>query len=99
MNVTEINPGTAGTLPHYFAISLPLTIVTAWIVIAFQSKYIFKEKTHFFKRLGWPAYLFINMIKDRKAKMDEIQIFSDDNSLRSKEVMRGYLRSRVRSCD
>jgi hypothetical protein len=99
MNVAEINPGTEGTLAHYFAAALPLTIATVWIIIAFQSKYIFKEKTHFFKRLGWPAYLFINMIKDRKAKMDEIQIFSDDNSLRSKEVMRGYLRSRVRSCD
>ena len=94
MNVAEINPGTAGTLSHYFAIALPLTIVTAWIIIAFQSKYIFKEQTNFFKRLGWPAYLVINMIKARRAKMDEIEIISDDNSMSSKEVMQGYLRRR-----
>jgi hypothetical protein len=66
MNVVEINPGSVGTLPHYFSIALPLTIVTAWIIIAFQSKYIFEEKTTFFKRLGWPAYLLIQMIKEKK---------------------------------
>lgn len=66
MNVVEINPGSVGTLPHYFSIALPLTIVTAWIIIAFQSKYIFKEQTTFFKRLGWPAYLLIQMIQEKK---------------------------------
>jgi hypothetical protein len=97
MNVIEINPKSKGTLPRYFAAAFPLTIVTVWIIIAFQSKYLFKEKTNFFKRLGWPAYLVINMIKERKAQMDEILVISDDNSLSSKEVVRGYLRSRVRS--
>jgi len=66
MNVVEINPGSVETLPHYFAIALPLTIVTAWIIIAFQSQYIFKEKTTFFKRLGWPAYLLIQMTKEMR---------------------------------
>jgi len=98
MNVVEINPDSAGTLPRYFAVAFPLTIVTVWVVIAFQSKYIFREKTNFFKRLGWPVYLVINMIKER-AQMDEILVISDENSLSSKEVVRGYLRSRIRSRD
>ncbi len=93
MNVVEINRNSAGTLPRYFAAAFPLTIVTIWVIIAFQNKYIFKEKTNFFKRLGWPAYLLINMVKDRRAKMDEIEMILDDKSLSSKEVMRGYLRS------
>jgi len=70
MNVAEINPGSLGTLPHYFAIALPMTIVTAWVIIAFQSKYIFKKETNFFKRLGWPAYLVIQMGQELTQKND-----------------------------
>ncbi|KIM41617.1 hypothetical protein M413DRAFT_72019 [Hebeloma cylindrosporum] len=70
MNVVEINPTSAGTLPHYFAVAFPLTILTAWIIIAFQSKYIFKEKTTFLKRLGWPAYLLIEKRKEMTQKKD-----------------------------
>ena len=77
MNVAEINPGTEGTLSHYCAIALPLTIVTVWVIIAFQSKYIFKEKTSFLKRLGWPAYILINIIKE-SAKTDKTDKISDD---------------------
>ena len=73
MNVAEINPGTTGTLPHYFAVAFPMTIVTAWIIIAFQSKYIFKEKTTFFKRLGWPAYLLIEMIQEKKNDSTQVK--------------------------
>jgi len=36
MNVNEINPGTAGTLPHYFAAAIPLTALTIWVLVAFQ---------------------------------------------------------------
>ena len=58
MNVAEINPGTLGTLPHYIAVALPFTIFTAWIIIAFQSKYIFKDEVPFWWRLTWPFKLF-----------------------------------------
>ena len=47
---------------YHFALVLPLTILTAWIVIAFQSKYIFLAGTGFGKRLAWPFFLFHNMI-------------------------------------
>ena len=65
MNVVEINPGSLGTLPQYFAIAFPLTIVATWIIVAFNSPYIFKEKAPFFKRLVWPVYLLIRMIRGR----------------------------------
>jgi hypothetical protein len=70
MNVAEINPGSKGTLPHYFAVAFPLTIVTVWVIIAFQSKHIFKERTTFFRRLGWPVYLIIDMIVRQKSPKD-----------------------------
>ena len=65
MNVVEINPGSVGTLSRYFAITFPLTIVTAWIIIAVTSKRVFKERTTFFKRLGWPVYLLVDIIRSR----------------------------------
>ena len=93
MNVIEINPGSNGTLPHYFAIAFPFTIVTAWVIIAFQSKHIFKERTTFFRRLGWPIYLLLDMIKQRSQKDDSsIEVILEENgSLSSTEVKRAYL--------
>ncbi|KAF8874421.1 hypothetical protein BD779DRAFT_1566722 [Infundibulicybe gibba] len=36
MNIEEINPGSLGTLPHYFEAAIPMTAVTIWIIMAFQ---------------------------------------------------------------
>ncbi|KAF5325041.1 hypothetical protein D9619_009599 [Psilocybe cf. subviscida] len=68
MNVSEFNPGSLGTIPHYIAIALPLTLVTAWIIIAFQSTYIFPPNTGFILRLAWPAYLVYKMMAMRMKK-------------------------------
>ena len=68
MNVVEINPqgGTALTnLTQYIALTLPLTIATVWIIIAFQSKHIFPEGTSLYKRLGWPI-LIIDVISRKR---------------------------------
>ena len=68
MNVVEINPqgGTALTsLSQYIALTLPITILTAWIIIAFQSKNIFPKGTSIYKRLGWPI-LIIDVISRRR---------------------------------
>jgi len=61
MNVNEITPDTNGTLSQYFSLAVPLTILTAWIIVAFQSKYIFPPETSFMKRLAWPLFLIPNM--------------------------------------
>ncbi|KAF7985517.1 hypothetical protein HWV62_3737 [Athelia sp. TMB] len=56
MNVVEINPGTNGTLSHYAATAIPLTIVTIWLIIAFQSKKYFaeNEEPSLASNLMWP---------------------------------------------
>jgi hypothetical protein len=54
-------------LPHYFATTLPLTLLTIWIVVAFQSRFYLRDpEASMWRRLLWPVTLFANMFK-RKA--------------------------------
>jgi hypothetical protein len=57
MNTKEINPGTNGTLPIYVAFAAPLTILTIWVITAFQSCY-FLGNISFWARLAWPWLVF-----------------------------------------
>lgn len=66
MNVGEITPSTNGTLREYFALAIPLTLVTAWIIVAFQSKYVFPKGTSIWKRLAWPVYLVLVPLFSKK---------------------------------
>jgi hypothetical protein len=59
MNVGEISPSTNGSLWQYLALAIPLTLLTAWLIVAFQSKYVFPKGTSFMKRLAWPVYLVL----------------------------------------
>lgn len=36
MNIGELNSGTFGTLGHYFAAAIPLTVFTIWVFVAYQ---------------------------------------------------------------
>lgn len=63
MNVTEINPEGTATLPHYIAVALPLTIFTAWVIVAFQSRYIFPDHAPFWHRLAWPFVILWRWMK------------------------------------
>lgn len=73
MNVSEITPSTNGSLWEYLSLAIPLTLVTAWIIVAFQSKYIFPEGTSFMKRLAWPVFLvLIPMFTKKKDPPAEI---------------------------
>ncbi|KAF9530553.1 hypothetical protein CPB83DRAFT_850531 [Crepidotus variabilis] len=72
MNVSEINPGTFGSLAHYVEVALPLTLLTAWIMVAFQSAYIIPDGTSFFARLWWPVFLVKSMLP-QKPKAEEAQ--------------------------
>jgi hypothetical protein len=77
MNVNEINPGTNGTLGKYFATALPLTILTAWVVTAFQSEAIFPNGANALKRMLWPVFLLVKFVKDKRStKTDEPSVFS-----------------------
>jgi hypothetical protein len=53
MNVKEINPGTNGTVPHYIATVVSLTLASIWVIVAFQSKH-YLEGQSMWRRLLWP---------------------------------------------
>jgi Mg2+ and Co2+ transporter CorA len=56
MNVSEINPGSLGTLPHYVETALPLTLLTIYLIITFQSKnYMGNQNASVWMRLWWPV--------------------------------------------
>ncbi len=91
MNISEINPGTLETSPSMLRLRWPLTLVTAWIIIAFQSRYIFPEGTPFFTRLGWPIKLLSNLMKKKDEGEDllvhlELEKDSDMYSYHGKET-------------
>jgi hypothetical protein len=67
MNVKEITEDGQGTLPIYFETALPLTALTIWIVMAFQSKHLFRDgRTNtFWMRLAWPVILFRSVFGDK----------------------------------
>jgi len=67
MNVAEIAPDAAETLPHYFAIALPFTVTMAWVFSAHRQD-PFEENENPFRRLVWPIYFLINMIRQRSQK-------------------------------
>jgi len=69
MNVQELSTQTNGTLETYFAAAFPLTAVTIWIVIAFQSRHLklFKDRGNsFWIRLAWPVFLVQSFFKSKK---------------------------------
>lgn len=55
MNVQEIVPNTHGTLAHYAETALPFTLLTIWVIIASQNRYIFPAGLNFWMRLAWPV--------------------------------------------
>jgi hypothetical protein len=61
MNVQEIVPDTNGTLLHYFLTALAFTLLSVWIITAFQSRYKFRPGVTFWQRLGWPVFFFLRM--------------------------------------
>ena len=66
MNVREISPSTNGSLWQYILLAVFLTLLTVWVVIAVQSKYVFPKRTSLMKRLAWPIYLVLIPIFSKK---------------------------------
>ena len=73
MNVGEITPDTTGTLWQYFSLAIPLTLLTAWIIVAFQSKYIFPPGTSLMKRLAWPILLIPMLSKKSDPSAEKLE--------------------------
>lgn len=89
MNINEINPGTLGSLPHYMAVAVPLTIVTIWVIIAFQSKYLFEDDTPIWTRFAWPFFLAKRMLwrKGGQRGQDENEKLLGNYNASSKEAI------------
>lgn len=59
MNVREINTGGTETFANYAGVSVAFTVLTAWLVVSFQSQSPFHEPgAGFGRRLAWP-YLYV----------------------------------------
>jgi len=61
MNVQEIVPNTSGTLMHYFVTAISFTLLSVWVITAFQSRYNFRSGMTIWRRLGWPVFFILRM--------------------------------------
>lgn len=59
MNVAEINPGSLETIARYVEVTISLTLLTTWIVIALQPYSSIHENSGggIWRRMAWPFYL------------------------------------------
>lgn len=90
MNIHEINPGTLGSLLHYMAVAIPLTIATIWIIIAFQSKYLFDEDVSMWRRFAWPFFLARRMLwkkRGRRGQDEKEKKLLESYSISSQEAI------------
>ncbi|KAJ7164984.1 hypothetical protein C8R46DRAFT_1097786 [Mycena filopes] len=66
MNVREFSSETLGSLAHYFATALPLTVLTVWVVMTFQSKHLLGQDTTLWMRLFWPVSIVRQKLRERR---------------------------------
>ncbi|KAG7088496.1 hypothetical protein E1B28_012484 [Marasmius oreades] len=79
MNVKELTVGAASGVLVYIAVALPLTFVTVWVIMTFQSKHFFPNRsgTTFWMRLAWPLLFFRSMFGlDPKSKDERLTILN-----------------------
>ncbi|KAJ7757026.1 hypothetical protein B0H16DRAFT_1662496 [Mycena metata] len=67
MNIRELSKDTRGSLAHYFATALPLTVLTVWVVMTFQSHHLLGKDTTLWMRLFWPVSIARQMIRRRRS--------------------------------
>jgi len=70
MNIIEFEQGTRGTLAHYFEATLPLTLITIWLIVAYQSRFVLRDDEAMWKKLLWPIAL-VHRIISRPRRQEE----------------------------
>ena len=81
MNIREINPNSEGTLAHYLAAALSLTLTSAWIILAFQGKFhkdAGRDLRGIARRLRWPVNI-IRQLFVRRDNPDRNHVQMQDN--------------------
>lgn len=84
MNTHEFTPDGHGSLGVFVALALPLTLVTIWIIIAFQSRYLLRDMS-FIYRLAWPWFLLKKWLnkksnRDQKARQVVDRTIMEDHN-------------------
>ncbi|KAG1880208.1 cora-like Mg2+ transporter protein-domain-containing protein [Suillus subluteus] len=74
MNVKEITSDSTETIYHYAVTSIVFTVLTAWLVVAFQSHSSFHEPgSGFWQRLAWPfSYVIRHMLRLLRSQPGEL---------------------------
>jgi len=63
MNVQEIVPGANGTLVHYGVTAISFTLISVWVITAFQSRYSFRKGVAFWVRMAWPLFFMLRLFR------------------------------------
>ncbi|KAH8829102.1 hypothetical protein DL96DRAFT_1596644 [Flagelloscypha sp. PMI_526] len=71
MNVKEIDDGTSGKLWQYVATAIPMTIVTIYAVIAFQSEHYNLRGYSVWSRMVWPYLMISNFMKNKEEEQGD----------------------------
>lgn len=59
----ELNPGGYTTLARFFEASVPLTLVTIWVIVAFQNRLVLRDdRAGVWRKFLWPIVLINSMI-------------------------------------
>jgi hypothetical protein len=74
MNVVELDPLGHTSLARFFEYMFPLTFITIWIIVAFQSRFIVRDDRGgrgVWKKLLWPVMLINTIIPWSSTKDDD----------------------------
>jgi hypothetical protein len=62
---------------RFFATAVPLTLLTIWIFVALEhSEALLPGGAGFFKRIAWPVFFVVKLIRDRRRR--DVDVFSTD---------------------
>jgi hypothetical protein len=65
MNIIELNPGGHFKLARFFETAVPLTLVTIWIIVAFQNRFILRDdRGSIWMKFLWP-FVALNTLLPR----------------------------------
>ena len=90
MNVQEIVPNANGTLAHYVVTAISFTLISVWVITAFQSRYNFRKGVAFWVRMAWPLFFMLRLFHlDPYAPTDDDSLQHDlDLMLTDKGLLR-----------
>jgi hypothetical protein len=81
MNIRELVGDTRGTLAHYAETAIPLTLLTIYLIIAFQSKnYMGKVDASVWERLMWPVNVMVRGVFGKKRDTETTTGFNDSRT-------------------